>query len=356
MMGMIDEPTSIRQGEDLDLKKIESFLKDTVPGVEGDITIKQFPGGYSNLTYAISSSTREMVLRRPPFGKKAKTAHDMGREYKMLKALKPVFPYCPEPLVYSEDPEIMECPFYVMERLQGIILRRNPPKGLTLTPDMCQQLCKNLITVFNDLHAIDYKAIGLADFGKPDGYVKRQVEGWSKRYRNARTDDAPDYEAVMAWLAEKMPGDTDTPTIIHNDYKFDNVVLNPDNPLEIIGVLDWEMATIGDPLMDLGSSLGYWINRDDPDDFKLMRTLPTTLDGMMSREEIVGRYGDISGRHVDNFDFYLIFGLFRLAVIAQQIYYRYYHGQTTDERFALLIAGVELLEKAAARIIDDSRL
>ncbi|MBU0992587.1 MAG: phosphotransferase family protein [Proteobacteria bacterium] len=355
-MGMIDEPTNIREGEELDLKKIEVFLKDSIKGIDGGITIKQFPGGYSNLTYAISSQNREMVLRRPPFGKKAKTAHDMGREYNMLKALKPVFPYCPEPLVYSEDPDIMGCPFYVMERLTGIILRKNPPKGMAISPDMARQLCHNLISVLNELHSIDYAKIGLSDFGKPEGYVKRQVEGWSKRYRNAKTDDAPDYEAIMGWLSEKMPEDTDKPAIIHNDYKFDNVVLNPENPLEITGILDWEMATIGDPLMDLGSSLGYWINRDDPEDFKLMRTLPTTLEGMLSRDDIVRLYGEKSGRTIDCFDFYLIFGMFRLAVIAQQIYYRYYHGQTKDERFALLIGAVELLEKAATGILAQSRL
>lgn len=349
---MIDAPSKIREGEELDVKKVEQFLKDSIPGIEGELTISQFPGGFSNLTYAVHSKTREMVLRRPPFGKKAKTAHDMGREYHMLKALKPVFPYCPEPLVYSEDPETMGCPFYVMERIKGIILRRNPPKGLPLTPDMARSLCHNLVNVLIELHQIDYEKIGLKDFGKPQGYVKRQVEGWSTRYRNARTEDAPDYEMVMKWLHEKMPADSERPAIIHNDFKFDNVVLNPDNPLEIIGLLDWEMATIGDPLMDLGSSLGYWVNQDDPEDLQVMRMLPTTLPGMLKRDEIVRLYAEKSGRSIPNFDFYLVFGLFRLAVIAQQIYYRYFHGQTKDERFALLIGAVVILETFAKGIIE----
>ncbi len=355
-MGVIDEPIKTREGEELDLKKVAVFLKDAIPGIEGDITIKQFPGGYSNLTYSISSKEREMVLRRPPFGKKAKTAHDMSREYKILKALKPVFPYCPEPLVYSEDPDIMGCPFYVMERLKGIILRRDLPKSMPFSPDEATRLCENLITVFHDLHSVDYHQIGLADFGKPEGYIKRQVEGWSRRYRNAKTDDAPDCEKIMAWLHEKMPADTDTPSIIHNDYKFDNAVLNPDNPLEIIGILDWEMSTIGDPLMDLGSSMAYWINRDDSDNLQAMRMMPSTADGMLSREELINLYLDKSGKEIESFDFYYCFGLFRLAVIAQQIYYRYYHGQTKDQRFAMMIAGVIILEETAMNVISTSDL
>ncbi|MDM7935158.1 MAG: phosphotransferase family protein, partial [Methanothrix sp.] len=244
-MDVLDRPTAIRQGEELDIKTVESFLKDSIPGLDGGLRMEQFPSGFSNLTYLISVGSTELVPRRQPFGRKAKTAHDMGREYRILNALHPVFPYCPKPLVYTEDESIMGCPFYVMERIKGIILRKHLPKGLSFSPDEMRQLCENLLDVQCRLHSIDYKAVGLEGFGKPEGYVKRQVKGWSERYRAARTPDAPDFEEVMQWLQDKMPSDFERPAIIHNDYKFDNVVLNPDNPLEIIGVLDWEMATIG---------------------------------------------------------------------------------------------------------------
>jgi aminoglycoside phosphotransferase (APT) family kinase protein len=274
----------------------------------------------------------------------------------MLKALKPVFPYCPEALLYSEDENVMGCPFYVMERLKGIIIRKDLPKGMSLPPDKARSLSVNLFDVLLKLHSIDYHAIGLESYGKPEGYVKRQIEGWSERYRKARTPDVPDFEPVMAWLADKMPPDSKKPGIIHNDYKFDNVVLDRDDPLKIVGVLDWEMATIGDPLMDLGSSLAYWIEKDDPPNALMIRMMPTHLDGMLRRDEIVERYSVSSGIEIKNFDYYYIFGLFRLAVIAQQIYYRFYNGQTKDERFGMLKFAVQILEETAKAVIDKSKL
>ncbi|MBF0226917.1 MAG: phosphotransferase family protein [Desulfobacterales bacterium] len=350
-MNHIDAPKNIRQGEELNISKVETYLKDVLPNLDGDIYIKQFPSGFSNLTYLVTIGQKEFILRRPPIGKKAKTAHDMKREYNILKALKPAFPYAPEPILYSENLEIMGCPFYLMERIKGIILRKNFPDGLILDKKDIKNLCKNLISVFSKLHNLDYHKCGLSDFGKPEGYVNRQVDGWSKRYRDARTDDVPDFERVMAWLKENMPEDNLKSSIIHNDYKFDNVVLNPANPSEIIGVIDWEMATIGDPIMDLGASLAYWVNHDDSEEIKLIRTLPTTTHGMLSRKEMVALYQEISGSKIDSFGFYLCFGLFRLAVIAQQIYYRYYHGQTKDERFKMLGFAVNILEKAALNVI-----
>ncbi len=355
-MSDIDRAKDVREGEELDIKAVSAYLQETVPEITQEVTVKQFPSGYSNLTYLLQSGENEYVLRRPPFGKKAKTAHDMGREYRMLSALCPVFPYCPRPLVYCEDESVIGAPFYVMERLEGIILRKDIPPGISFSPSEAWQLCENLVRVQYELHSVDYKSIGLAGFGNPEGYVRRQVEGWSRRYRDARTPDAKDFEAVMSWLYEKMPPDTDSPCIIHNDYKFDNVVLDPNDPLTIIGVLDWEMSTIGDPLMDLGSSLAYWVNHDDPDMLKMIRTLPTTEEGMMRRNDQVEYYAKLSGRTIDNFDFYLTFGLFRLAGIAQQIYYRYYHGQTKDERFKMLIHAVNILEGTAMNIIQNSKL
>ncbi len=354
-MTFVDEPAKIREGEELDHSAVEMFLKDTIPGLDGPLSIKQFPSGFSNLTYFIQAGEREMVLRRPPFGKKAKTAHDMNREYRILSALHPVFPYCPKPLAYTEDKDIMGCPFYVMERIPGIIFRKDLPRGMAFSAGQARTLCENMIDLHFRLHTLDYQAIGLGDFGKPEGYVRRQVEGWSKRFRDARTPDVPDFESVMAWLDENQPPDSGFPGIIHNDYKFDNLVLNPENPVEITSILDWEMATIGDPLMDLGCSMAYWINRDDPEEAQMMRMMPTTVDGMMTRKALFDLYREKSGRQIDNFDFYYCFGLFRLAVIAQQIYYRYYHGQTKDKRFEKLAFAVALLEIAAKRVVAGGR-
>ena len=244
----------------------------------------------------------------------------------------------------------------MMERIHGIILRRKLPEGLDFTPDQMHSLCENLLDVHCELHAIDYKAVGLEGFGKPEGYVKRQVVGWSERYKAARTPDAPAFEKVMQWLHDKMPSDFPRPAVIHNDFKFNNVILAPDNPLKIVGVLDWEMATIGDPLMDLGCSLGYWVQSDDRPEFQAAGSLPTNLPGALTRDEMVKRYAEKRGIRIDNFDFYYCFGLFRLAVIVQQIYYRFYHGQTKDERFKMLIMVAHILEEQANKTMEKSDL
>ncbi|MFZ3044662.1 MAG: phosphotransferase family protein [Desulfatirhabdiaceae bacterium] len=350
-MEYVDQAVDVRSGEELNTATVETFLRDTIPHLDGQMTVRQFPGGHSNLTYLISFKNKEMVLRRRPFGAKARSAHDMSREYRILKALKPVFPYCPEPLAYSEDPVIMGCPFYVMERIQGIILRKSLPHGMSLTPAQIERLFETIVETHHALHSLDYHQIGLENFGKPEGYIRRQIKGWSDRYRAARTPDAPDFESVMTWLSDHQPDDSPLPCVIHNDFKFDNIVLDSRNPLAIIGVLDWEMATIGDPLMDLGSSLGYWVEKNDPQEMQAMRTLPTHLEGALTRKQVAALYSRLSGRPIDNFEFYYGFGLFRLAVIAQQIYYRFYHGQTKDPRFESLIVVVGILEKTARQVM-----
>ncbi len=355
-MSVIDRPATVRKGEALETQAVERFLKDRLDGLNGPLDVTQFPSGFSNLTYMLRVGDRELVLRRPPFGSKARSAHDMGREYRILQALHPIFPYAPRPLAYTEDPAIMGCPFYVMERIKGIILRKDLPEGLHLSPHDARRLCQKLIDVQLELHAIDYRRAGLADFGRPEGYIQRQVEGWCRRYVAARTDDAPAFETIMAWLHDKMPTAPVRAAVIHNDYKLDNVVLDPDNPLNIIGVLDWEMATIGDPLMDLGNSLAYWVQADDPAELQAIRLMPTNIPGALTRKELVSRYCAASGLPVDGFDFYYCFGLFRLAVIAQQIYYRYCHGQTRDPRFKNLIFAVHSLATAAAGVAEQSDL
>jgi aminoglycoside phosphotransferase (APT) family kinase protein len=353
-MELIDKPGDIRNGEGLETEKIKEFLESNLGQTFEDVTIRQFRSGYSNLTYLVEAQGREYVLRRPPFGAKAATAHDMKREFDIMNALKPVYPYCPNTVIYCDDESVIGAPFYLMERIKGIILRRDPPEGLHYAPEKARELCERLLDAHVELHSIDYTAVGLNDFGKPQGYVARQVEGWSKRFRNAWTQDAPDFESIMLWIGDNQPVDTETPSVIHNDYRLDNVVLDPHDPVKIIGVLDWEMATIGNPLMDLGNSMAYWIQKDDPPEMQALRLMPTNMEGALTRDELVARYAYMRGETVDSFDFYYCFGLFRLAVIAQQIYYRYYHGQTTDERFKMLIFGVHALETACKRVIEGS--
>jgi len=354
-MTRIDSARIVRQGEELDLGAVEAYLKSMIPGLEGPVEVSQFPSGASNLTYLLKIGDREMVLRRPPFGRKAKTAHDMGRECRVLTALHDAYPYVPRVLAFCDDQSVMGCDFFVMERIEGIILRKGLPRGLSLSREEVGQLCRNVVDRMIELHSVDFRAAGLEDFGRPEGYVKRQVEGWSKRYVNARTKNAPSFARVMQWLNTEMPPDG-RPCLIHGDFRFDNVVLDPQDPLKVIGVLDWEMATIGDPLMDLGNSLAYWIERKDPLLLRIMRVQPTNLDGMMTRDEVVRYYAEKTEIEIDTFDFYRIYGLFRLVVIMQQIYYRYYNRQTRNRRFGRFIYLINYLDGYLNRLIDASSL
>lgn len=354
-MSLMDAARKVRAGEELDATAVDHYLKTQFPDLVGSPDILQFAGGASNLTYLISYENRELILRRPPFGKKAKGAHDMVREARIMQALKPVYAYVPEVLALCEDTAVMGCDFYVMQRLLGVIPRQNFPEELMLTPDKTRALCQGVIDKLVELHKVDVHAAGLDSLGKGQGYIARQVSGWSERYRNARTEDVNDFEAVMAWLEAKKPATEVAITLIHNDFRFDNVVLDPKD-LHVIGVLDWEMATLGDPLMDLGAALAYWVQTDDDAVFQMMRRQPTNAAGMMSRAEVVAYYGEKSGFKVDNFDFYMVFGLFRLAGIAQQIWYRYYHGQTTNPAFARFGVMVNYLEQRCLDLIKESTL
>ncbi|MFJ2525446.1 phosphotransferase family protein [Pseudomonas capeferrum] len=355
-MTLTDQSTQVRPGEELDAAVIDPYLKAHITGLAGLPSISQFPGGASNLTYLVSYPGRDFVLRRPPFGHKAKSAHDMGREFRILNQLNDGFPYCPKAYVHCTDERLIGGEFYVMERVKGIILRSDIPAELNLDAAKTEALCKSFIDRLVELHQVDYQACGLADLGKPEGYVQRQVEGWTSRYAKAITEDAPRWEQVIAWLHEQMPADHPRPGIVHNDYRFDNVILDADNPMRIIGVLDWEMATIGDPLMDLGNSLAYWIEAGDPAPMQLMRRQPSNAPGMLSRRQFVDYYAERAGIRLDNFDYYYCYGLFRLAGIVQQIYYRYYHGQTQDKRFAQFIHMNRLLEQMALKVIASTTL
>lgn len=351
MSGQEEASSKIRKGEDLDSTKLEEFLKDSLDELEGDLTIRQYPGGHSNLTYLLTIGNHEMVLRRPPVGSKVKAAHDMKREYTVLNALHPVFPYAPKPLVYTDDVSIMDCPFYIMERLQGGIIRQKLPRGMALSKDQARKLGKNTMKVLSQLHALDYEKIGLADFGKPEGYVKRQVKGWIGRYRNARTPDVPDGEDVMAWLESHMPSDTEKPAIVHGDWKPDNIVLDRDDPTKIIGILDWEMATIGDPFMDATYTMIYFNEKADLKALGISNALPPILAENVSREEMLEHYESFSGLTIDNPEFYYVFNMFRLGALLQQIYYRYYHGITKDPRFQMFQLTSHLLIGSAQQIM-----
>ncbi len=346
-----DASEKVRKGEELDTARLEEFLKDSLPGIEGKLTLMQFPGGHSNLTYLLTFSNREMVLRRPPLGSKVKGAHDMKREYTVLKALIPVFPYVPRPLTYTEDTAIIGCPFYVMERLPGKIIRQHLPSGVSLSPAAARHLGRNLMKVLSQLHSLDYRKIGLEDFGKPQGYIKRQVQGWIGRYRDARTPDVPDGEDVMAWLEAKRPPDVDYPAIVHGDWKPDNIVLDYEDPTKIIGVLDWEMATIGDPIMDATYTMIYFNEKAEQDTLGISAILPAILRESISREDLLEDYQKFSGSSIPNPDYYYVLNMFRLAGLLQQIYYRYYYGFSKDQRFEMFKSTSHLLIGSAQKVM-----
>ena len=348
---MLDQPKAVRPGEELDAAKIVSFLEAKL-GTRQPLEIKQFPSGFSNLTYSLHYGDRELVLRRPPFGANIKSGHDMEREFRVLSLLEPVFGKVPQPIAYTADLEIIGAPFYIMERVKGVILRGQPPKGLTVNTETMRRLSGMLVDTLVEIHAIDVEKTGLLQMGKPGGYVQRQVEGWTKRYQAAQTDQVPHMEHVAAWLAANRPPERYT-GFIHNDFKYDNAVFN-ESLTGITAILDWEMATVGDPLMDLGTSLGYWIEANDP---PIMRTFNLThLPGNLTRQEVVRRYAEKSGRDVDNALFYFVFGSYKIGVIIQQIYARYRQGLTQDPRFAMLGEALQAYAQMAANAIDKNRI
>ncbi len=350
----IDSPKSVRAGEELDLAKLEAYLKDAIPGLDGALAVSQFPSGFSNLTYLLSVGERELVLRRPPFGSKVKSAHDMGREYKVLSALNPVYPAAPRPLTLCDDMDVMGAQFYVMERIRGAILRGDKPQGFDADAATVRRVCESFVGNLADLHGLDYTAAGLADLRREGSYVERQVMGWIKRYGGSQTDDIPMIDTVMAWLKDHYPEDSGA-TLVHNDYKFDNVVLDAHDLTKIIGVLDWEMCTIGDPLMDLGTTLAYWIEKDDPD-LGVVQCFLSNEPGMMTRKDVAAVYAERAGRDLSNLQFYYVFALFKLAVILQQIYYRYQQGLTKDERFAPLIYVVGAMGQRALECMESGEV
>jgi aminoglycoside phosphotransferase (APT) family kinase protein len=347
----LDHPAALRPGEELPLAALESFLLVHFPSSNGPLAASQFPSGHSNLTYLVTLGDRETVLRRPPFGSKVKTAHDMGREYRVLSKLHAAYPEAPHVLLYCDDESVLGAPFYLMEPIRGTIIRKDPPAGLNFTPDVARGLSESFVDNLARLHALDATAIGLGDLGKPQGYLERQVGGWIDRYHASRTHDLPQVERISGWLREHLPS-TSQATLIHNDYKYDNMVLDPADITKVVGVLDWEMCTIGDPLSDLGTALAYWVDANDPEELQQVRWSPSNYPGSLTRAQLVERYALATGRDVSAMAYYLAFARFKVAVILQQIYYRYHTGLTKDSRFALLPEKIAILMRASLEVSE----
>jgi aminoglycoside phosphotransferase (APT) family kinase protein len=345
----------IRVGEELNREKLAGYLTKNLSETDGGIEISQFPAGASNLTYCLKIGEKEYVLRRPPFGNKVKSAHDMSREFNVLSKLSKVYQPAPKPLIYCEDEGIIGSEFYLMERRNGLIIRGKAPKILEDSSRMQSEVCESFIENLVKLHSLDYEKAGLGDLGKPVGYTRRQVEGWTKRYFNAKTDEWKELETAIKWLNNNIPED-ESAALVHNDYKFDNIMLNPEKLTEIVAVLDWEMATIGSPLMDFGTTLGYWMSKEVGDEMLSMPFNPRVLMENITRQELADVYAEKSGRDLSDILYYYVFGTFKIAVIAQQIYYRYAKGFTQDKRFATFNYFVATLGKIADSTIQNKQI
>jgi len=329
---ILDQAKQVRSGEELDLPSVNTWLQTHIAGISSLPKVTQYSGGASNWTYCLDYPAQSYILRRAPAGTKAKGAHDMEREYRLQAALRPVYNYVPEMLAFCDDNTVLNTDFYVMEKLTGIIPRNNLPKDLVVSAAKTKALCENLLDCLVELHQVDYQQAGLSHLGKGAGYTKRQIEGWSARYRQSKTWNVPSGKFVMQWLADNMPAQ-ERICITHNDFRFDNVVLDANDYTKILGVLDWELATLGDPLMDLGNMLAYWVEPGDDFFAQATRKQPTHLEGMLTRKEVIAYYCQKMQISIDSFTFYEVYGLFRLAGIVQQIYYRYHHKQTDNPAF-----------------------
>jgi aminoglycoside phosphotransferase (APT) family kinase protein len=345
------EERPVREEDAFDVDAVDAWLRERVDLADGLPAVRQFTGGASNLTYLLRYPRRDLILRRPPAGTKARSAHDMAREHRIQALLRPSFPYVPEMVALCTEPAVLGSDFYVMERIDGVTPRAEMPPEVGEEPARMRALGERFVDLLVELHAVDPAAAGLSELNRGPGYVGRQVAGWSERYRRARTWNVPSFARVMRWLDAEQPADVGA-CVIHNDFRLDNLVLDRSDPLHVRAVLDWEMATIGDPLMDLGSSLAYWLQADDGVASHRFRRQPSHLPGMPTRAEIVARYGERTGRDVSQWRFYEVFGLFRLAVIVQQIYYRYHHGQTRNPRFRAYWLATRVLERRCRRAMS----
>jgi aminoglycoside phosphotransferase (APT) family kinase protein len=333
------------------LARLGSYLRDTLGNLDGEFSVRRFTAGHSNQTFLASIGQREMVIKCGPAGQKPSSAHDMGREFGMLSRIHPVYRYAPRALDYCEDASVIGAAFCTMERLHGLILRREYPAAMQADAALIPSLFERLLDGLADLHQIDVDAAGLADFGRPEGYRERQVQGWIKRLEAALTDDLPDFGPIVSWLAQHMPEPAGAKSVVHNDFKLDNLMWREDRPGQLLGVLDWEMATIGDPLMDLACTLSFWVEEADPADFRALRAMPSDRAGVLSRSDAIAYYAARTGRRLDPAEFFLCFGLFRRAVIEQQKYARFLRGQSSDPRYAHLHGAVRTLRDMCLSVI-----
>lgn len=332
------DSTAVRAGEELDLAALDRYLREHL--VEFDsrspIEIAQFPGGHSNLTYLIRNGDREFVLRRPPVGPVAPTAHDMPREFKLLSVINPCFSLAPKPVLLCEDPSVIGVPFYLMERRRGFIVRFKVPSRIGENLALRRRLSETVVDTLVALHEVDIQSTGIVEIGRPAGFVARQVRGWADRWQRSKTGEVAEMEQVIQWLVDRIPPDSDNATIVHNDFKLDNLMLADDDPSRVVAVLDWEMCTVGDRLVDVGLLLTYWTMQgagETSTDQNSSLLAVTNGPGWMTRKEIIQRYETKTGRDLSRIAFYETFARFKVAVVIQQIYFRYVQGQTCDERF-----------------------
>ncbi len=346
---------AVRDGEEMNAEQIGKFLRGKIAGLCGVPKVRQFPSGASNLTYALEFDDRSLVLRRPPVGTKPKSGHDMGREYRILRALAGHFPV-PKCVLFCGDPDVLGAPFYVMERIDGLLIKSNIPADLGWGPDENKQLCQNFFDLLIQLHQLDVAHVGLSDFGKADGYVTRQIGGWDRRFERARTPDVDAFLDVRKWLSDHIPPQSNRAAILHGDFRIDNLILNAKNPLQIDAVLDWEISALGDPLMDLGNTLAYWTEIGDPEFMQKLARQPSTAPGMFTREQALEYYAAKTGIDPAGFVFYYVYGIWRLAAIMQQIYYRFYQGQTKNAAFANFADNINGLGAYCRIIIERDRI
>ena len=354
---MESNPTiAMRQGEELDLIKLDEVLKKIIPSLSGYPSVTQYASGASNLTYLISYPNRELVLRRPPFGKKAISAHSMSREYRVLTGLNGVYKSIPTMIFYTDDESLLGSEFYLMEKVEGVLIKKDFPRIWNFNDAKRYKFCQVIFDKLIELHLLDYSAAGLHKFGNPEGYAERQILGWNRRYLASLTGDVPDFKDVRAWLEARIPGETSPKSLVHGDFRIDNVMVDKDDPFNVLAVLDWEMAALGDPLMDLANSLAYWFQNDDSYELRAMKNQPSDANGMMRRDEILEYYSNKTGFETKYWDFYEVYGYFRLAVISQQLYYRFVNKQTRDQRFAKYGEGAANLGRHCQNLINRSSL
>jgi len=338
----------VREGEQIEVQALAAYLRGKLEGVEAGLTVRQFPGGHSNLTYLLDAGGHEYVLRRPPLGPVAPKAHDMAREYTVLAAVHPLFPQAPRVFLMCDDPAIIGAVFFVMERRRGLVLRREIPAEYAGDPGFGARVSAAFVECLAALHAVDANRVML---GKPAGFLERQVNGWAERWQRAQTETLPLMGQLIAWLRERLP-ESPAPTLVHNDFKLDNLMLDPSNPARVEAVLDWEMATVGDPLVDLGCVMCYWPEAGDPAVRRDALSSITTLPGWYTRAQLGERYARITGRGVSGLGYYEVFGIFKIAVVLQQIYFRYHRGQTRDDRFRHFDQRVRGLVEIAAGVAE----